>query len=128
MCLLYKRYTEKILQNRFCVGPQKINPCEPSPCGPNSRCKELNGQSVCSCVQSYIGTPPLCRPECITSSECPLNEACLNQKCVKPCLGSCGVAAICQVVNHNPICSCPNRYSGDPFVRCSPMRKLCFFS
>lgn len=30
----------------------------------------------------------------------------------------CGVNAQCQVVNHNPICSCYNGYTGDPFVRC----------
>jgi len=103
------------------------NPCSPSPCGPNSQCREINNQAVCSCVPGYIGSPPACRPECIVSSECPLNEACSNQKCRDPCPGTCGVGAKCNVVNHRPICSCPARYSGDPFVRCTPIRKFLIF-
>lgn len=65
-------------------------PCHPSPCGQNSQCREINGQAVCSCIQGYIGSPPSCRPECVINSECPLNEACINQKCIDPCPGSCG--------------------------------------
>lgn len=34
------------------------------------------------------------------------------------------VGARCQVVNHNPICSCPNNYVGDPFEQCVPMSKF----
>ena len=30
----------------------------------------------------------------------------------------CGANALCQVVNHNPICSCPPGYNGDPFNYC----------
>lgn len=96
----------------------KINPCNPSPCGPNSKCREINGQSVCSCIEGYLGIPPTCRPECITSSECLLSQACVNQKCINPCPGTCGIKAHCQVVNHNPICSCPSGYIGDPFTKC----------
>ncbi|KRT79967.1 hypothetical protein AMK59_6534, partial [Oryctes borbonicus] len=98
--------------------PEITHPCNPSPCGPNSQCKEINQQAVCSCIPEFIGSPPTCRPECVTSSECPLNQACVNQKCIDPCPGTCGVEAKCQVVNHNPICSCPDRYTGDPFTRC----------
>lgn len=53
--------------------------------------------------------------------ECPLDQACVNQKCINPCPGTCGINAKCQVVNHNPICSCPTRYTGDPFTRCIPV-------
>lgn len=97
------------------------NPCHPSPCGPNSQCRVFNGQGVCSCVSGYIGSPPTCRPECIQNSECPLTEACSNQKCRDPCVGACGVGARCIVVNHSPICSCPSRFEGDPFTRCIPI-------
>lgn len=106
------------------VAPVKRNPCNPSPCGPNSQCREVNGQSVCSCVVGYLGSPPTCRPECVISSECPLNQACSNQKCVDPCAGTCGINALCQVVNHNPICSCRTLQTGDPFIRCLPIRKI----
>lgn len=92
--------------------------CSPSPCGPNSQCREVNGQAVCSCVPNFIGTPPNCRPECVISAECPQNQACTNQKCRDPCPGTCGIGALCQVVNHNPICSCPPSFTGDPFTRC----------
>lgn len=100
------------------------NPCNPSPCGPNSQCRGINGQGVCSCVPGYLGSPPNCRPECIVSSECLLNQACVNQKCIDPCPGTCGFGAICQVVNHSPICSCANQQTGDPFTRCYPIRKI----
>jgi hypothetical protein len=105
-------------------APVVTQPCQPSPCGPNSQCREINDQAVCSCVPGFIGSPPSCRPECITSSECGQNEACVNQKCRDPCPGTCGVGAKCNVINHNPICSCPPRYTGDPFSRCYPERKL----
>lgn len=95
-----------------------INPCAPSPCGPNSQCKQINGVAVCSCISGYLGAPPLCRPECTINSDCGLNEACSNQKCRNPCPSICGISAKCQVINHNPICSCPPGLIGDPFTRC----------
>lgn len=101
------------------VIDEPINPCSPSPCGPNSQCREVNNHAVCSCQVGYIGTPPMCRPECVVSSECTQDKACINQKCNDPCPGTCGINARCQVVNHNPICSCTSGYTGDPFIRCS---------
>lgn len=66
----------------------------------------------------------MCKPECVVNSECIQNKACLNQKCVDPCPGTCGVNARCQVVNHNPICSCSPGFTGDPFDECvKPKRK-----
>lgn len=107
----------------FKLVPEISDPCNPSPCGPNSLCRTINNQAVCTCIVGYIGSPPTCRPECIVSSDCPLNLACSNQKCIDPCPGTCGISAICQVVNHNPVCSCPPRYTGDPFTRCIIIRK-----
>lgn len=94
------------------------NPCNPTPCGSNSQCRDVNNQAVCSCLLGYFGSPPSCRPECTSSSDCELNKACVNQKCIDPCPGTCGIAANCQVVNHNPICTCPASYTGDPFIQC----------
>lgn len=96
-----------------------MDPCNPSPCGPNSICREVNKHAVCSCKTGFIGTPPSCRPECLISSECALDKACVTQKCVDPCPGTCGENARCQVVTHNPICSCSPGYTGDPFNRCT---------
>lgn len=99
------------------------NPCSPSPCGPNSVCRVINEQAVCSCLPGYFGSPPTCKPECTTTSDCALNKACINQKCIDPCPGTCGIAANCQVVSHNPICSCPPKYTGDPFIKCQIISK-----
>lgn len=102
----------------------RINPCIPSPCGPNSQCRDINNQAVCSCLPSYIGSPPQCRPECVVNSECAADRACINQKCVDPCPNTCGIDAQCSVKNHNPICACPPGFTGDPFARCTRIRKL----
>lgn len=63
----------------------------------------------------------MCRPECIANSECPLNQACLNQKCTDPCPGTCGLRAVCTVVDHIPYCNCPTNYTGNPFIGCQPI-------
>lgn len=96
-------------------------PCNPSPCGPNSQCREVNEQAVCSCLPEFSGSPPSCRPECVVSSECALNKACIKQKCSDPCPGTCGLQAKCEVINHSPICSCNRGHTGDPFTRCYPI-------
>ncbi len=99
--------------------PEPIpEPCVPSPCGPNSQCRVVNGNAVCSCLMGYMGSPPQCRPECVVSSECSQNHACVNQKCIDPCIGTCGHNARCEVINHSPICSCKQGQTGDPFQRC----------
>lgn len=97
---------------------EPLNPCQPSPCGLYSQCREVNSHAVCSCIKNYIGVPPNCRPECTISSECNQDKACINQRCVDPCPGTCGLNARCQVLNHNPICSCSPGFTGDPFVQC----------
>lgn len=103
------------------VVSQDVDMCSPSPCGPNSQCKEISGQAVCSCLPTYVGTPPGCRPECVASSECPTQLACKDYKCTNPCPSPCGLNTKCVVVNHSPICSCMPGYSGDPFTTCTPI-------
>lgn len=105
------------------------NPCNPSPCGANSVCKEYNGAGSCSCLQDYFGDPYVgCRPECIMNNDCPRDKACLGQKCRDPCPGSCGINAECQVINHNPSCSCVPGYTGNALRVCheivEPSKKL----
>lgn len=94
------------------------DPCSPSPCGPNSVCKVSNDQAVCTCQPEYLGTPPACRPECLVSSECNQQQACIQRKCKNPCEGVCGLNTECKVINHSPICTCRPQYTGDPFSRC----------
>lgn len=97
------------------------NPCIPSPCGPYSICREIGYTPACSCLPNYVGRAPNCRPECTISSECPAKFACINERCIDPCPGSCGFSAICNVVNHSPVCSCLSGYTGDPFSGCHPV-------
>lgn len=100
------------------VPPMASNPCIPSPCGPYSMCRPINDYAICTCQPGYYGSAPHCRPECVVSADCPQDKACVNQACVDPCPGTCGVSARCQVVNHNAICTCPPGLVGDPFLRC----------
>lgn len=98
---------------------EPVDPCDPSPCGPNARCD--NG--VCSCLAEYQGDPYYgCRPECVLATDCPKNEACVRNRCKDPCVGTCGEDSVCTVLNHIPICSCPERYSGNPFISCKPVK------
>lgn len=98
---------------------EPLNPCLPSPCGLNAECRNIGGIPSCSCLIGFFGSPPNCKPECVLNTECSNDKACINMKCQNPCLGSCGLSAVCDVVNHIPMCSCPVGYEGDPFVSCS---------
>lgn len=99
-------------------APIYTNPCVPTPCGPHSQCREIGDSPSCSCLPNYIGSPPNCRPECSINEECTRSEACMREKCRDPCPGSCGIGAQCTVVNHIPVCVCPEGYTGDPFTNC----------
>lgn len=103
------------------VPDEPVNPCVPSPCGPNSQCRIVGSTGACSCLPNFIGRPPNCRPECTINEECSSNMACINEKCRDPCPGACGFNALCTVVNHSPVCACVTGYQGDPFSGCSPI-------
>lgn len=112
-------YLRRILVVIYSAAPPTpVNPCQPSPCGPNSQCKEANNQAICSCLSGYHGAPPSCKPECVVNAECASNLACVNLKCTDPCVGTCGINAECRVIHHSPICSCKPQFTGDPFARC----------
>lgn len=108
--------------------PENVNPCYPSPCGPNSQCKENNGVPICSCLPGFEGSAPACRPECVVSSECSYDKACIQHKCKDPCPGVCGASAECRVINHSPICYCRNGFTGNPFTVCNPIPRMFFFT
>lgn len=107
------------IQRFFFSEPTPVDLCNPSPCGSNSICD--NG--VCSCLPEYHGDPYLgCRPECTISSECSLDKACVGQRCINPCPNTCGTNALCEVVKHMAICTCPQKMAGNAFVQCSPIK------
>lgn len=93
-------------------------PCAPSPCGPYSKCIDLDERAACSCLPYHIGLPPNCRPECKSNHECLSNFACINERCKDPCPGSCASNAICRVINHEANCMCIDGYTGDPYSVC----------
>lgn len=99
-----------------------IDPCYPSPCGPNAECRVLDGHPICSCESGMLGAPPTCRPECLIHEDCPSLLACVSKKCKDPCIGSCGFNAACYVQNHQPMCSCMTGFEGDPYSGCNPIQ------
>nr|CAH7740798.1 unnamed protein product [Callosobruchus chinensis] len=52
------------------------------------------------------------------SSECSAEKDCINGKCQNACPGPCGTASNCQVKNHRPVCTCPPKYAGIPYIAC----------
>ena len=104
----------------------KTRPCESHPCGINAQCADKNGVADCSCPDNYVGNPNVgCRPECVLNSDCGQEKSCAQNRCVDPCASSCASNSECRVVNHNPICSCIQGYSGDPYSSCSPIPAIC---
>lgn len=101
----------------------KRDPCQPSPCGQYSQCRNVNDQAICSCLPQYYGSPPQCHPECTIHQDCLNDRACINEKCIDPCPGACGINALCKVTNHIPICFCQEGYEGNPFSSCSKISK-----
>lgn len=69
------------------------------------------------------------QPECTKYDDCPFDKSCVNQKCVSPCslADSCGRGSFCHAQNHQPVCRCPNGYTGDPRVACNPRKYLLNF-
>lgn len=104
--------------------PIATNPCLPSPCGPFSQCQNINDVPSCSCLPQYSGSPPNCRPECLINTDCSSDKACINEKCIDPCPGSCGMNAECRVQSHVSICTCLEGYIGDPFTTCTIKKEI----
>lgn len=95
------------------------DPCNPSPCARSATCRVRNGNADCECLPGTFGNAFVeCKPECTVNSDCARDKACVNTKCIDPCPGVCGYQAVCNVINHSPICSCPRDMIGDPFTEC----------
>lgn len=97
-------------------------PCNPSPCGANAVCKDRNGFISCTCIKNFHGDPYQgCRPECVMNTDCSSDKTCFNNKCIDPCLGTCGINTECRITNHAPSCFCLQAYTGNPLHACSPI-------
>ena len=103
--------------NEYFSPDVERDPCDD--CGENAECIRDGDKAVCRCPPNYFGSPHLvCKPECIVNTDCPNYLACRNQQCKDPCVGACGVQALCDVVMHAAGCSCPIGYEGDPYIEC----------
>lgn len=125
ICSTIKQIYLKI-NNITAIEQPVQDPCQPSPCGPNSQCRVINNTPSCSCMPEFIGSPPYCKPECISNDECLNKLACINQKCKDPCIGTCGANAVCNVITHTPICTCVAEFTGDPFTQCNAQQRKHF--
>lgn len=118
-------YIRKITSKTFIrLAPERdepVNHCVPNPCGNFAQCNDVGTSYVCNCLPGYYGSAPFCHPECVISADCGNTKACVNERCIDPCPGSCGLNSVCNVINHIPNCACRPGYQGDAFVKCEPI-------
>lgn len=73
-----------------------------------------------------VSSPPIPKPvpECYSDDECSYDKACLNERCINPCLRDrpCGIGAFCSVNNHKAVCTCPIGFEGSPHTECLPRK------
>lgn len=101
-----------------------LNECdEGTPCAVGAICQNKIGSYECVCPSGTTGEPytktcePIVKqqqPECLTNLDCPNDRECdlVSHKCKSPC-HVCGPNAICTATNHQAICLCPPRYTGN---------------
>lgn len=98
----------------------------------------LNVQTVSTCILCTQHTTlynDLCltvpqisivpRPaECYKNDDCPNDRSCINERCVNPCAArdACARGAFCHVNRHQPICTCPPSFVGNPAIECVPRK------
>lgn len=117
---------------KACISEHCVNPCHMlNPCDQTKLCDVINSVPVrtmiCICPEGYIKTDEgTCKmieipipPGCQANSDCPVEEACINRLCRKPC--DCGPNADCEVVNHHPVCTCQVGFQGNPDIGCFPI-------
>ena len=61
---------------------------------------------------------------CDNNNDCPDHTSCRNRLCINPCAldDPCSANANCKVLNHEPVCTCPDGYIGDPTISCELRR------
>ena len=111
---------------RICLDyrcADKPDPCDPSPCGPNTECTVTgNGNPICRCLPTYIPKPDTitgCGRECERDPDCGSGNICQNYRCTArpdPCKPSpCGPNTECSVNRlGNPVCTCIGGFAPQP--------------
>jgi len=105
-----------------CLNGRCSNPCKNNTCGSNAECRVSDHRPVCLCPNGFGGNPTseCIKNECQVDTDCDMDNHCLENQCVNPCLvnGACGINAMCRVVLHKPQCLCPPGYYGNAQVQC----------
>ena len=114
-----------------CINNLCKDPCAVNPCGQGQLCSLIDSSPlrtvVCQCpTDSFLDENSRCIQAvvtdenrvagCSTDEECPSNQACRNGVCENPC--DCGPNADCRIVQHKPVCTCREGFTGDPSVVC----------
>ena len=65
---------------------------------------------------------------CASNDDCPDHAACQNRACINPCAleSPCAPNAICKVLTHEAVCTCPDEYIGSPLTDCR-LRKYSYW-
>jgi hypothetical protein len=110
-----------VCQSQRCV--EKPDPCDPSPCGPNTECEVGRaGNPICRCLPTYIPQPDTitgCGRECERDPDCRQGMVCASYRCQPrpdPCLPSpCGPNTQCNENRQgNPVCTCLEGFQPQP--------------
>lgn len=107
-----------------CYDGVCANPClVDDPCSVNAECYAKQHQAYCRCPSGLQGDG---YTDCLTigcraNSDCPSDRACINTKCLDPCVyDPCSPNSECVIIDHNAMCRCPPGTTGDPNVQCTP--------
>lgn len=118
--------------DKSCINSKCVNPCTEETCHDGAECRVHLHEVHCICPPGYESRDTGCEktrePQCISDSDCQSGTACLNSKCVNPCLEikPCGTNAECTVIDTLPvrkmICECIPGYTGNALINCTPNR------
>lgn len=103
---------------------EDINECFANPCTLNAVCENTLGSFMCTCTNGTVldTNTATCKVpgECTSDDDCSSETKCSNNHCINPCdKSTCGLNAVCFVVNHEPICECEQDSQGDPYKICA---------
>ena len=106
-----------------CTNGQCVDPCVQF-CSADATCKVIDHVPTCSCPPGWRGDgrqSGCVKLQCLENIDCSASQSCVNGNCVDVCSlsGACGSNSDCKTLNHIPLCSCQNGFSGDPRIGCS---------
>lgn len=117
------RSNDECSGHQACINRKCIAVCSmDNACGSKAECYGVNHRAICDCPRGFTGNADIScvLVGCRSDSECPSDKSCINNKCANPCgTKPCVDSSECKVYNHNPVCTCPIGYNGNPNVACT---------